>query len=407
MSHLTPFINAWANFVLAKRAAIIAITIALLPVYVFTGGAIPFDNSTERYFVAGDPTLADYDRLLDLFGDNEYLIVGIEAQGEVDVFTPEALDALARLSDFLEFHQHVTQVRSLNTYQYIHADGDDLSTDYLIENISTLANDPIEIERVKAVLLSEPLALDSLVTSDFKHTRIAARVEFIEDSSEHKVRLVQDLYNFVDSENFASPQYQLHLSGYPLVYERFQELSAADMGLLVPIMVVLMMVILYVSFRSIAATLIPWLVIASGLLLVLEIQYYLGIAQSTIDSAALPTTLIIIGIGITIHVLLEFFQLSANGKNSEDAARETIQNIFQPALFTAITTSAGFLALSVTRILPIREFALLGSIGPVVLFLFALTALPALLSYLKEFRLLPLQLCMRVLFLESQQKYRN
>ncbi|MDD9890351.1 MAG: hypothetical protein OXU66_07870 [Gammaproteobacteria bacterium] len=98
---MTALINAWANFVLAKRAVIILLTIALLPLVVFTGGTIPFDNSTERYFIASDPTLLEYDRLLDLFGDNEYLIVGVEATGDADdVFTEEALDA--RLLDSIE-----------------------------------------------------------------------------------------------------------------------------------------------------------------------------------------------------------------------------------------------------------------------------------------------------------------
>jgi len=182
---LTALINAWANFVLAKSAAIIAITIALLPLVVFTGGTIPFDNSTERYFIEGDPTLLQYDRLLDLFGDNEYLIVGVEATGDAeDVFTEDALDALLRLSDFLEFHQYITQLRSLTTYQYIHADGDDLNTDYLIEDISELANSPEEIARVKEILIDEQLALGTLITEDFKHTRIAARVEYNIDVSD-------------------------------------------------------------------------------------------------------------------------------------------------------------------------------------------------------------------------------
>ena len=92
------FIAAWANFVLARRAAIVAAVVALIPLLLLTGGPLPFDNSTERYFIAGDPTLAEYDRLLDLFGDNEYLLVGIEATGTNDVFTTPALHALQELS---------------------------------------------------------------------------------------------------------------------------------------------------------------------------------------------------------------------------------------------------------------------------------------------------------------------
>ena len=379
------FIGAWANFVIAKRALVIAVTLLLIPLILLTGGTIPFDNSTERYFVSGDPTLEEYDTLLDLFGDNEYLIVGIEAAGEAaDIFTPQAIDALVKLSEFLEFHPYVTQLRSLTTYQYLQADGDDLSTQYLLEDPASLAGDAQEIARVKELLSGEELALDTLVTPDFRHTRIAALVEHREDTSAHKVELAQDLFRFVAEENIAGPGFNLHLSGYPLVNERFETIAAEDTARLIPIMIAVMMLILYFSFRSFVATLLPWLVIASGMLLLLEIQYYLGIPHTTIDSGALAPTLIIIGTGITVHVLLEFFHYNHDQHDGREAAITTIRHIWLPAFFTAITTSAGFLALSVTRIQPIREFALLGAIGPILLFLFALTVLPAMLSYIRK-----------------------
>lgn len=378
-------IHAWAEFVITRRVAVITATLLLLPLLLFTGGNIPFDNSTARYFITGDPTLAEYDQLLDLFGDNEYLLVGIEAAPGEDIFSAEAMDALVQLSDFLELHPYVTQLRSLTTYEYISGDSYSLSAEYLIDDPLSLASDEEAINRVQSILRQEPLALGTLVSEDFRHTRMAARVEYREETSEHKVELVQDLYRFVEEQGLDdATSYQLHLSGYPLVNERFETVSAEDTSFLIPIMIVVMLAILYFSFRSLAATLLPWVVIACGLLTLLELQYYLGIPHTTIDSAALAPTLIIIGIGITVHVLLEFFRCSLSGLNGPNAAREAIRHIWLPAFFTAITTAAGFLALSVTRILPIREFALLGSIGPLLLFFFALTVLPAMLSYINK-----------------------
>ena len=375
-------INAWADFVIVRRALVIAIAVVILPLVLLTGGTIPFDNSTSRYFIDGDPTLEEYDTLLDLFGDNEYLIVGIEAAPGEDIFTPESLNALVQISDFLDFHPYVTQLRSLSNYQYLSGNDFSLSTEYLLEDPLSLGEDEAEIERVRNILRGETLALGTLITEDFRHTRIAARVEYRDETSEHKVELVQELFRFIEDENLdGSSAYTLHLSGYPLVNERFETVSAEDTALLVPIMIVVMIIILFLSFRSIAAMILPWFVIASGILLLLELQYYLGIPHTTIDSSALLPTLIIIGIGITVHVLLQFFQSANAGNNPVDAARETIRHIWLPAFFTAITTSAGFLALSVTRLLPIREFALLGAIGPMLLFLFSLTVLPAMLSY--------------------------
>ncbi|MFK7864565.1 MAG: RND family transporter [Pseudohongiellaceae bacterium] len=382
---MTSFVKAWASTVISGRMPIILATLLLIPVILLTGGQIPFDNSTERYFVTGDPTLVEFDKLEEYFGDSEYLLVGFEAASGVDdVFQADTLDGVQRISDFLDFHPYVTQLRSITNFQYIHADGDDLRTDYLIEDINDVIGNEDEVARIKTILLQEELALGTLITTDFRDVRIAARVEYREDTAQHKIELVQDLYKFVESDGFESEQYTLHLSGYPLANERFETVTAEDTSVLIPVMIVLMTAILFASFRSIAATLFPWLAIASGLLIILELQYYLNIPHSTIDSAALAPTLIIIGIGITVHVLIEFFHFKNNGNSSKDSAQKTIEHIWVPAFFTAITTSAGFYALSITKIMPIKEFALLGAIGPLVLFIFSLTVLPALLSYLGD-----------------------
>jgi len=382
---MTAIIKAWASFTIGNRIPIIAGSFLLLLAILLTGKPIPFDNSTERYFVAGDPTQLEYDSLIELFGDNEYLVVGFEAAAsETDIFNADTLRDIARVSDFLEDHEYTTQLRSITNFQYIHADGDDLLTDYLIDDVEELIGNSTAIEDVKNILISEPLALDSLITRDFRHTRVAARVEHSGESSEIKVQIVQDLYRFVEEENLSSDSYALHLSGYPVALERFETVSAQDVAILIPVMVALMVLILFFSFRSLWATITPWLVIACGILLVVEIQSYIGIPHSTVDTSALAPTLIIIGIGISVHVLLEFFHFLRIGNNSAEAARSTIIHLWRPAFFTAITTSAGFLSLALTKILPIREFALLGAMGSIALFLFALTVLPALLSYVKK-----------------------
>lgn len=382
---MAPLITAWADFVIAKRLYVIVASFVLLLGALLTPDTIPFDNSTERFFVADDPALTDYDRLIELFGDNEYLIVGIEAAADSnDIFTADTLRDIAAISDFLDFHEYVTQLRSLTNFQYIHADGDDLSTDYLIDDLEQLLSDPDSIAELKSTLAQEELALDTLITRDFRHTVIAARVMYEGETSENKIKLVNDLNNFIEEQNIGSDNYHIHISGYALLQERFETVSAEDSALLIPLMIVLMIVILICSFRSIVATIFPWVVIACGLLIVLELQGYLGIPHTTIDSNALAPTLIIIGIGIVIHVLVEFFHNINLGSSSEQAARTTIIHIWRPAFFTAITTSAGFLSLTATKILPIREFAVLGAIGPLVLFLFSLTVLPAMLSYVKK-----------------------
>lgn len=378
---MTAFIKAWAEIVIARRYLILLVAILLVPLMLLTGRAIPFDNTTQRYFVSGDPALESFDYLIDLFGDYEYLIVGLEhLPPEGDVINPDTLDAIARITDFFDAHRYVTQVRSLTNYQYTAADGDDLSVDYLIDDIDGLRASPARLDAIRSIVSNEELALGTLVSPDLRHARITALVEYRDDTAAHKVALAQDFYAFLDEQGLENGDYSLHYSGYPLLSERFETLVQQDMQLLIPVMGMLMFLMLYLSFRAPVAMLLPGLAIALGVLGVNEIQSYLGAPHSTVDQALLPT-MIIIGVGMSVHVLVVFFNAMSSNQDSLAAARQTIVLLWKPTFFTAITTSSGFLALSVIRILPIKDFALLGAIGPLLLFLVAMTLLPVLLSF--------------------------
>jgi len=163
---MTTLIESWAKFVVARRFLVITLTLLLVPLMLLTGRAIPFDNATERYFVEGDPTRVDFEYLIDLFGDYEYLIIGIESlpQSE-DIFQAETLKAISALTDFFDSHRHVTQVRSLANYQYTRADGDDLSTDDLIDDFDALENNPAALSNIRAIIADEELALGTLISA--------------------------------------------------------------------------------------------------------------------------------------------------------------------------------------------------------------------------------------------------
>ena len=319
-SWMAVFINRWADLVLHYRLPIIVFTVLLVPAMLLTGKPIPFDNTTERYFVAGDPTLTDFNVLLDLFGDNEYLIIGFEnLDPEGDIFTAEVLQDIHKLTGFLENQPAVTQVRSLTNYQYTHADGDDIRTEDLVQDVEELVGNPALLDAIRTVIRGEEMARGTLISEDFQHARLTARVEYRHDTAEHKVQLAQALYDFVEQENLGSGDYRLRLSGQPLMAERFETLAAEDTSVLIPLMAVVMVIMLLVSFRSVVAALLPWVVIGVGVLGVLEIQSYLGLPHTTVDEALVPT-LIIIGIGVAVHVLVEFYHYRNDGLDAREAA---------------------------------------------------------------------------------------
>ena len=373
---------AWANFVLRRRWPIFGLSgiLMLLAVFTIVSKPIPYDNSNEMYFLPNDPSLLAFNRLTERFGDSEYLSIGLQArEQDQDVFSAETIHLIDALTQMLEEHEVVTQVRSLSKYQYTHNDGGMLATDNVFEEPDAVTKE--DLRQARLIMADETLALNTLISGDFQQTRVLARTEYRAGDNTHKVQIVTDLLNFIEAQGVAEKGYQLHLAGVPVIGERFETLTKEDMAWINPTMALVMLVILFITFRSITGTLIPWVVIGFSIVSISGLQAYLGWPFTAVNSALVPT-LMIIGMGVSVHVLVEFYHFRGEGLAPKDAAYETMLHLFQPVLFTALTTSIGFLALAITELLPVKQYAYLAAMGPLIIFLVAMTSLPALLSFI-------------------------
>ncbi|WP_083608000.1 efflux RND transporter permease subunit [Teredinibacter haidensis] len=371
----------WASWVVKYRFAILLITALLVALAPLSFNRLYHDNSNESYFVENDPNLVSFNKLVDRFGDPEYLILGIEArEQDEDVFNVETIQMVHALTEFLEDHRHVTQVRSLSKYQYTHDDNGMMATDDLFEYVEDLAEEPELLADAREIMAGEKLALDLLLTSDFKHTQVMARTTYRPGENAHNVELTQELRNFVDAQGYRDQGFNIHMSGMPVIGERFETLTQTDMAWINPTMGIIMVVILFIIFRSFFAMSIPLVVILMTMLLVTSIQGWLKFPFTAVNSALIPTV-IILSIGTCVHVLVEFFQFRYSGKTPKEAAQGTVNDLFYAVLFTCVTTALGFIALSVTELKPVREFALLAAISPLIIFSLAMSTLPAILSF--------------------------
>lgn len=219
------FIQGWARLVVRGRWLVLALAAIAAALSFIPIQNIYYDNSNENYFVEGDPNLESFNQLLELFGDVEYLSIGVIAPStDADVFTPGTLQVIHELTQFLETRPEVTQVRSLSKYQYTHSDGGLMSTDDLIEDLE----DPAALAEARRVILGEPIAMGSLVTEDLRHTRIVARTRYQVGSTDGTMSLMKAMREFVEKQQFDERGYPLHLSGQPVFTEQFEVLTKRD-----------------------------------------------------------------------------------------------------------------------------------------------------------------------------------
>jgi predicted RND superfamily exporter protein len=379
---MTRFVETWARCVVGFRTLILLAATALIVLSPFSFGRLYHDDSNESYFLEHDPNLNAFNRLLELFGDNEYLLVGVPARPQdADVFEAKTIRMIHEITQFLESHRHVTQVRSLSKYEYTHDADGMLATDPLFEYPEEISDALEDLNKAREIMRGEKLALGSLLTEDLRHTLIAARTTYRPRENNHKVEVVTELRNFIAKRDYEADGFRLHMSGVPVIGERLQTLTQRDMAWLNPLMGVLMVGILFAIFRAAFAAVLPFLLIGYVLLVTTGLQGVLRWPFTAVNSALIPTV-IILCIGTAVHVLVEFFHFRRRGLAPVEASIATTRDLLYPIFFTCLTTAVGFLTLAVTELTPVRQFALLAAAAAMLIFLFSTTALPALLSFI-------------------------
>ena len=380
-------IEAWSSQVIKNRVLILITTVLLVALSVFSISKNPIgiNNSNEMWFLEGDPTLLAHDKMRDLFGSTESLVIGIEARpNDKDLFELETINMIEDIHAMLEEHEVVEKVDSLARYQRTYNRDGIVATDYIFEDIESLGNDLGQLDYARMAMKDEILALDTLISTDLRHTRIIARTEYIVNGLDHKLKVVTDLRNFINEKGYLDKGYDIKLGGQPVLNERFTVLSNSDAAWLNPTVAVIMMIVLGIVFRSLTGILAPWVVIGTAVTIMMGLQAYLGYNITPVNQALIPITMLL-GMACTVHVMSEFYSLrTVSNLTAVDASKELMKNLFKPIFFTQFTTSIGFAALYITKLSPVREFSLLATMLPMIIFVLSMTSLPAALSFLNR-----------------------
>ena len=135
----------YAETIIKNRIKVLFAALLLVSVSIMAISSNPLrhNNSNEMWFLPGDPNLVAFEKLQDLFGSSEYLIVGISArEKDQDIFEAVTLTMIDEISTMLEDHEIVEQVRSVSKYQRTYDKNGMVATDDLIEDFEDLSSNP-------------------------------------------------------------------------------------------------------------------------------------------------------------------------------------------------------------------------------------------------------------------------
>ncbi|MCL2762138.1 MAG: MMPL family transporter [Treponema sp.] len=354
---------------------------------IFFGFQLPraeLDNNNLRFVPNDDPALETSRWIDGMFGSSFFILVGLERRYGT-VFDSAFLDRLREYTQALEDIPIVRDVTSLINAEYITASGDAIIVEKLVG--TGFSGTPAEIAELKRRLLSWNMYERALYSDDFTATQILIPLTIASDEASSPeiteyIMRVRDLAH----ETFAGYA-AVYVTGMPVISSTVSEAMNADLTLLVPVVTLLVLLVLFFSFRRFTPVVLPLLTVVVSVIWAVGAMPLFGIKLSVITTV-LPVILVAIGNAYGIHVLTHYLaavqkQQAGGNSLSVEEHRELVLAVMmkmrKPVFLTAITTFAGFCSFCFTKVAPVREYGYFASFGVLVAFSVTMTLIPALL----------------------------
>ncbi len=241
-----------------------------------------------------------------------------------------------------------------------------LKIEYLMEQPPRTAEQALQI---RDDAMNNPLYRSTLVSEDGQ--AVCIYIPMVDKTYSYNVaNLVRKL-----TQNWPMED-QVYITGLPVAEDTFGLEMLLQMSVSAPLAGLAIFVLLLLFFRSVSLIIAPMLVaicsITCSMGLLIGLGYDVHIMSSMIAIFLMP-----IAVADAVHILSEFFDNYARFADKAKTVRYVIGHLFQPMLYTSLTTIAGFASLAFTPIPPVAIFGLHIAFGVALAWLLSMTLIPA------------------------------
>lgn len=331
---------------------------------------LQIDNSNETFFRSGDDTKKRLDEFKELFGNDDFVFILVDA---ADVFDKQTMLRIDDLVSRLELETpHLLEATWIGNAEYIEGVPGGIEIDAFVSNFDVTQG---ELDQIGDRATKDPLYKNRLVSEDRRTAGILLEFENYPDLG---IDPRKDVPPAIKSTLADFPDLTTHLVGSPVMdYEMDQE-TARELPLWMVAALGGMAAMLLITTRSPNGIILPAATVILSVVWTLAVVATLGFTLN-IFVVLVPTLLLCVGIGDAMHMVAEFRQNMNEGMSRTTALGHTLSLVSWPVFLTTLTTSAGFLAFLATDLVPLRELGIQAAAGVwVALILTFLFAVPIL-----------------------------
>jgi predicted RND superfamily exporter protein len=410
-ARIEALLERWGHFAFRRAWWIIALSLALTGATASQLTHFYIDASLEGFFHEEDPVRVLYDAFRDQYGRDTFIIVALDPAGPI--FEREFLETLRELHQRIEDEvPFVVEVTSIVNARETRGVGDELVVGELMED---WPEDDAAIAAIEARAFANPLYRNNLISGDHALTAIVIETEvysqigvsedalggFDDDAFEaatgkeaegeasggrngpafltgaEEKQVVTAVLALLDE--YRSEDLRIEVGGTPVLTDQFTAKMQTDMARFTVLALAIIVASLAALFRRVGAVLLPLVTIVCAVITTMSLMAATG-TPVTAPTQIIPTFLLAVGVGGSVHILAIYYQARRRGLSKEDGIARALGHSGLAVIMTSLTTAGGLLSFIAAELLPISHFGIFAPIGVMVALLFTLTLLPALLA---------------------------
>ena len=369
---------------------IIAICVILTGVFGFFITGLGIDNSIRQFLPQKDASYTRLTQTEDEFGS--MIVIGVSLESKKGtILTPENIEVVRKITDRCLDLNEVEGVDSLTHIDYVCESDGSISASQLIPDSYT--GSEADIEQLEGRLAEwSDMYNRVIVNDDNTATQMQITIHSMtpEEKATSKItdaerqqKILEQVRQVVVEECEGQPLiYKIY--GDPVVAESARSFMISDLAALIPLVIVVVLLSLFFSFKTVDGTLLPLITVVMSAAWTMGLMALLGITF-TLVSSVIPVALIAVGSAYGIHVLTHYY-VALDGVEGELTREKYVEAIFaglkdvmKAVLLAGVTTIVGFISLVSSPIEPLHSFAIFTAIGVGIALLLSITFIPALL----------------------------
>ncbi len=375
----TRFADAWFKAgatVLVKRRKLLFTLMTILVVGgLYFAQSIRIDNSLELWFLDGDPALTAYREFKEKYGNDEIILAMVDCRRD-GMFSPAMLNAVFHASKALEDDKHnfkrVVSV-ALAPYIGLEPDGETL----VIEDLMQAPVKSIEeAEKIQKRFMDDPFKKRLLQNASSTWAIIIAEPVNTPDMDERRPQIIEAMKNRLAG-------FEYRLAGMGVMYDELNQLSIRDGAIFNAVAYAVISVLVFVLYRS-------W----TFLFMVIGAMFFSGMAflgayglagqNFNMVTVVLPTLMMILSVSDVAYVYNNFCYNSARVREDhEQGLIYVFSEVLSPCLFTSLTNTCGFFALTASSLAVLRVFGVFAGFACMAEYILSMIVAVFVLGYIK------------------------